>query len=194
MISRSSLSNIYKLGQYGDIENKNESDLIKISEIKNILIFQVVKYKKIEINLDNIKIDDLNLPSTLKVKSNNDTRILWMGPDNWFIISKNKKLDTEIMKVFESDKFAVTDLSHTRTILEIEGDLVHEVIKKGCPLNLENIKKNSCSNSVFHAITITLDFLSDDPKKIRLLALRSFGESLHHAITDACLEYGYKSI
>ena len=194
MISRSSLSNVHKPGLYGDIENKNENELLKISELKNILIFQVVKYKKTEINLESIKIDNLNLPNSLKVNSNNNTRILWMGPDNWFIVSTNKNLDKEIIESFESDKFAVTDLSHSRTILEIEGDLANEVIKKGCPLNLENIKKNDCSNSVFHAITITLDFISDDPKKVRLLALRSFGESLHHAITDACLEYGYKAI
>ena len=78
-------------------------------------------------------------------------------------------------------------------IIEIEGSLVREVIKKGSPLNINDLKEGDCSNSIFHAITITLDFLSDNPELIRILCLRSFGESLYHSLTDACLEFGYKS-
>jgi sarcosine oxidase subunit gamma len=36
--------------------------------------------------------------------------------------------------------------------------------------------------------------LDDNPDKVRLLALRSFGESFTHSITDASLEFGFKSI
>ena len=37
----------------------------------------------------------------------------------------------------------------------------------------------------------TLDVLDNNPNKIRLFTLRSFGESFYHSITDASLEYGY---
>ena len=56
------------------------------------------------------------------------------------------------------------------------------------------MKKNMCVNSVFNGITVTIDMIEENPEKIRLLALRSFGESLAESVTDACLEYGYKSI
>ncbi len=69
-----------------------------------------------------------------------------------------------------------------------------EVLKKGCPYNFNEMKKNMCVNSVFNGITITIDMIEENPEKIRLLALRSFGESLAESVTDACLEYGYKSI
>jgi len=36
--------------------------------------------------------------------------------------------------------------------------------------------------------------IDDKPDKVRLFALRSFGESLYHSITDASLEFGYKSL
>ena len=49
-------------------------------------------------------------------------------------------------------------------------------------------------NSVFNGITITIDMIEDNPNKIRLFALRSFGESLYDSITDASLEFGYKSL
>ena len=56
------------------------------------------------------------------------------------------------------------------------------------------LEKNISINSVFNGITITIDIIDDSPTKIRLFALRSFGESLYHSVTDACLEFGYKNI
>ena len=107
--------------------------------------------------------------------------------------SDNKNIYDTFKNDFSDKDFAITDLSHSRTIIEIEGSLVREVIKKGSPLNINDLKEGDCSNSIFHAITITLDFLSDNPELIRILCLRSFGESLYHSLTDACLEFGYKS-
>ena len=43
-------------------------------------------------------------------------------------------------------------------------------------------------------MSVTIDMLDDNPHKIRIFTLRSFGESLYHSITDSCLEFGYKSI
>ena len=122
-----------------------------------------------------------------------NTRILWMGPDNWLVVSKNKEIEKSILENLSHDDFALTDLSHSRTILELEGSLVDEVLKKGCPLNLDDLDEGRCSNSAFHAITITIDFISSNPRKVRIFALRSFGKSLYHSITDACLEFGYKA-
>ena len=51
------------------------------------------------------------------------------------------------------------------------------------------MKKDNCINSVFNGITITIDMIEDNPYKIRLFALRSFGESFYHSITDACLDW-----
>ena len=90
-----------------------------------------------------------------------------------------------------SNEFAVTDLSHSRTVLEIEGELSNEVIKKGSPLNINDLKEGNCANTVYNGITVTIDFIKDETKTVRFFALRSFGESLYESLTDACLEYGY---
>ncbi len=195
MTSTSPLQNVHKEGLYGDYENKDEKNLIKISEMKNLLIVQIVKYKKSNVSLNDIKIDELNLShETLKVTFNNETRILWIGPNNWLLTSRNKELLKDIPQTFKETDFAITDLSHSRAIIELEGENSKEVLKKGCPFNFNELTKNSCINSVFNGITITIDMKEDSPNKIRLFALRSFGESFHHSITDACLEFGYKNI
>jgi len=194
MTSVSSLANVIKKGLFGDHEEKNESDLIKISEIKNLLIVQIVQYKNSTFQIKDINIDSLKLTNEpLKVNCNNDTRILWCGPRNWLLVSKKKDLLVSLKKLFNEKDFAITDLSHSRTIIELEGKNLKEVLKKGCPYNFNELKKNMCINSIFNGITITIDMLEENPEKIRLFALRSFGESFYHSVADSTLEFGYKS-
>ena len=69
-----------------------------------------------------------------------------------------------------------------------------EVLKKGCPINLNNFKVNNCAGTVFHGITILVDFIDNNPDTYNLLTLRSFGESFYHHVTDASLEYGYVGV
>ena len=85
-------------------------------------------------------------------------------------------------------------MSHSRAIINIEGQGTKEVLKKGCPFNFNILEKNNSINSSYNGISFTVDMLNDDPEKVRLFTLRSFGESLYQSITDASLEFGYKSI
>ena len=191
----SALAYVHTTGQFGDYEGKNENDLLKISENKNLLIVQVVQYKNSTVPFQSIDIDGLKLKNEpLSVVSNNDTRFLWNGPKNWLLVSNKKELIKSILDKFKDTDFAVTDLSHSRAIIEIEGQDVKEVLKKGCPFNFDSLEKNKSINSTYNGIALTIDMLDDNPNKVRLFALRSFGESLYHSITDASLEYGFKSV
>ncbi len=193
MTSVSALNHIHRTGLFGNHENKNEENLLKISEINNLLIVQLVQYKNSTIPFENANIDSLKLKNEpLSVVSNNDTRILWNGPKNWLVISTKKELLKKISEVFAETDFAVTDLSHSRAIIQLEGQEVKEVLKKGCPFNFNILQKNNSVNSTYNGIAFTVDMLDDNPNKVRLFALRSFGESLYHSITDASLEFGFK--
>jgi len=194
MTSVSALNHIHKTGLFGNHENKNEESLLKVSEIKNLLIVQIVQYKNSTVSFENIDIDSLKLKNEpLTVACNNDTRILWNGPKNWLLVSTKKDLLKNISEIFKDTDFAVTDLSHSRAIIELEGQDAKEVLKKGCPFNFNSLDKNNSINSIYNGIAFTVDMLDNNPNKMRLFVLRSFGESLYHSITDSSLEFGYKA-
>ena len=188
----SSLNNVHILGNFGDYEGKK--DVLKIKEIKNIFICQITKYKSLSSNESKTQVDKLDLPTKLKCNFNSSTRILWMAPQNYLVISTKLNLMKDILNDFKDRDFAVTDLSHSRTVIEISGNKSKEVIKKGCPININDLKKGDCVNSVFHGVTITIDVLETNPETLRIFCLRSFGESFYHSITDSSLEFGYENL
>tara|TARA_B110000438_G_scaffold282349_1_gene309334 strand:- start:337 stop:924 length:588 start_codon:yes stop_codon:yes gene_type:complete len=195
MTAISPLQSIHKKGLFGNHHKKNEKDLINIAEIKNLNIIQIVFYKNSQIKLDSIKIENLEIPShNLQVTSNKDTRIIWNGPNTWLVVSKKEDIINSITKTCDDTNFAVTDISHSRSIIQIKGFQAKEVLKKGSPINFNNFKKNITAGSVFHGINIVIDCIDDQSNTFNLFTLRSFGESLYHHITDASLEFGYLGV
>ena len=195
MTAISPLQSIHKKGLFGDHHKKNENDLLKITELKNLNILQIVQYKNSQIEPGNVKIDDLELPlKSSKVSTNKDTRILWNAPNTWLVFSKKEDIMKIIQKNCNDENIALTDISHSRAVIQIQGFQAKEVLKKGCPINFNEFKKNNCAGSVFHGINILVDCVEENPQKFNLLTLRSFGESFYHHITDAALEFGYVGV
>ena len=195
MTAMSSLQSIHKKGLFGDHHKKNERDLLNISEVKNLTIVQIVQYKRSKVQLNSVLVDGLEFPlQSPKVSSNRETRILWNAPNTWLVISRKENIAEIIKKTCNSENFAVTDISHSRAVIQIKGLQAKEILKKGCPLNFNEFEKNNCAGSVFHGINIVVDFLDNNPDTFNLLTLRSFGESFYHHITDAALEFGYVGV
>ena len=189
------LQSIHKKGIFGDHQKKKESDLLNISEVKDLTIVQIVLYKKPKAQLNGAQVDGLEFPlQNSKVSSNKETRILWNAPNTWLVISRKKNIFETIKEKCKSENFAVTDISHSRAIIQIKGLQAKEILKKGCPLNFNEFEKNNCAGTVFHGINIVVDFIDNNPDTFNLLTLRSFGESFYHHITDAALEFGYVGV
>ena len=157
-----------------------------------MFVVQIVYYKKSTVELESVQLDNLNFPTeSSTVVNNKTTRVLWSSPRTWLVISSNSKILDIIKKNCDAENFGITDISHSRALIQIKGLNAKEVLKKGCPLNIDEFKKNKCAGSTFNGISIVLDFLDENPDTFNLIVLRSFGESFYHHITDAALEFGY---
>ena len=192
MTAISPLQSIHKKGIFGDHHKKNERDLLKISEVKDLTIVQIVQYKRSKVQLNSLRIDGLEFPlQNPKVSSNKETRIIWSAPSTWLVITRKEDIIKIIKEKCNSENFAVTDISHSRAVIQIEGMGASEILKKGCPINFNELKKNNCAGTIFQGINILVDKIHDQPEKFNVFALRSFGESFYHDVTDAALEEGY---
>jgi len=195
MTAISPLQSIHKKGLFGDHHKKDERKLLIISEEKDLTIVQIVQYKKSKVQLNSVQVDGLEFPlQNSKVSSNKETRILWNAPNTWLVISRKENIAAIIKETCNSDNFAITDISHSRAVIQIKGLQAREILKKGCPLNINEFKTNNCAGTVFHGISIVVDLIDNNPDTFNLLTLRSFGESFYHHITDAALEFGYVGV
>jgi len=189
------LQSFHKRGLFGNHHKKNESDLLKITGVKDLMIVQIVQYKRSKVEINEINIDEIKFPKeALKVNSNEKTRILWSGPKTWIVVSEKENIFEIINKKCNSQNFAVTDISQSRAVIKIKGHQSKEILKKGCPINFNEFKKNNCAGTTFHGINILVDKIDEDPETFNLFALRSFAESFYHSITDAAMEDGYVAI
>ena len=93
------LESIHKKGVFGDHHKKMKEIYLRISEVKNLTIIQVVQYKNSKIDI-RIKMDDLQFPiESSQVIKNKETRILWSGPRTWLIISSKENIMNIIKNV-----------------------------------------------------------------------------------------------
>ena len=169
MTAISPLQSIHKKGIFGDHHKKNQSDLLQISEVKDLTIIQVAQYKRSKIKIDSVLVNDLKFSAeSSKVVCNRDTRILWIAPRSWLIVSSKENITDDIKKNCSNEDFSITDISHSRAVIQISGMQAVEVLKKGCPINFNEFKINNCAGTVFNGITILVDFVDNKPEKLPL--------------------------
>ena len=83
--------------------------------------------------------------------------------------------------------------------MSVKFDLIlsetpNRTLDKSRYIQINTLNKNNSINSTYNGTAFTVDRLGENPNKVRLFALRSFGESLYHSITDASLEFGFESL
>jgi sarcosine oxidase subunit gamma len=68
-----------------------------------------------------------------------DVRILWLGPDEWWVAApdaKRTELIERLRRSFAGQHTAVTDVSESRTIITMTGPAARDVLARGISLDL----------------------------------------------------------
>jgi sarcosine oxidase subunit gamma len=86
---------------------------------------------------------ELALPQTCgEVARRGDRVVLWLGPDEWLIVSDPTVVDglPDLAAVLRAatggGHAAIVDVSANRTVLEVSGARARDVLEKGCPVDL----------------------------------------------------------
>jgi sarcosine oxidase subunit gamma len=103
--------------------------------------------------------------------TNNDTKVMWLSPNEWLIQTLNENMFKEIFKNLQStlnpENTAVTDITENRTILKISGHNVYILLAKFMVINLDQTlnKDNAVAQSLFLKVPVLLVRNNKDNEK-----------------------------
>ena len=83
-------------------------------------------------------------------------RALWLGPDEWLIVS-DSDVTGVLETVLEGEHCAIVDVSEARAVLELSGPGAPDVLASGCRLDLEALRPGSCAQTVLARAHVLLE-------------------------------------
>ena len=113
-----------------------------------------------------------------------ERRILCVGPGRWWVVEVEParvQLDTALG--------AVVDQSHGRTVIEVQGAAVRELLAKGTSIDLHPkiFPAGACAATTLAQIAVVLESRADD--RIEIHVPRSYTRALFDWLEDAALEF-----
>jgi len=128
-----------------------------------------------------------------RAAGSDEARVIWVGPGRWLVLSKGEARAAEIAAEFTVEEAAVTDLSHSRTVIRVSGARSRDVLNKGLPIDLHPraFSVDSAVQSAIHHMGV-LVHLRDTPEadEFDLYVFGGFAQSLWEFVFDAAEEYG----
>jgi sarcosine oxidase subunit gamma len=119
---------------------------------------------------------------------------LWIGPGRWFIVEPRYTALADELEKAAGGSLAITELSHSRTVLRISGARIRDVIAQGCSVDLHPsaAKAGDCfvtsvarHSAVLHVV---------DASTMDVIVYRSFGQDLAEWVLEAAAPYGYEIV
>ncbi len=190
---KSALYTDYKLGVHG-AEDKNP---ILLQERQGLNMLNLVVFDDGAVNTVLQNTVNLSLPSPSQSLSNEQSTIMWIGPNRYLIVSINLEILKTIADQLEDQYGALQDLSCARTVIRIQGEFCRQIMAKGLNLPLDQdsfVAGQVVLSSFDHHYPAIVHNLSDERETFDIYVTRSFALSFWHWLCDSSLEYGYEII
>jgi len=146
------------------------------------------------------------LGAALPVKANSslavgDAEILWLGPDEWWIVSRTDPSEAEafaqrLRDAVKDVHAAVTEVGDSRVCLRISGPKARDLLSKGTSLDLHPSVFGGlgrCAQTHLAKTIVVMHQTADDPSDgptFEIFVLRSFADYLWRWLEDAAQEFG----
>ena len=125
-----------------------------------------------------------------------DVSMLWLGPDEWLVVTPDRRIERiehALRDALDGQHAAVTDVSHSRTILGLSGPDAHAVLAKGCPLDFHPrvFGPGRCAQSRLAKCQVLIHRTSEAPA-FEIYVHRSFAQYAWTWLEDAGREFGVR--
>ena len=133
-------------------------------------------------------------PETPRAVATADATLIWSGPDQFLVLSKDGKHLIEALAPGFAGSASLSDQSHARALISISGEKARAMLAK-----LSSIDLHPSVFAVGAAAATSMDHTSvtlwrgkdrDGQAVFNLLVFATFAESLWHTILDSAAEYG----
>lgn len=161
-------------------------DALNITEYRPQIIAQIngaTEPSTLQIALSSVGFDAGQFNATQfnsgRVYRCDDATVLWNGPGMWILVCENASranMVSELNTALQDTDATVTNLSHSRTILAMQGENLLDFLYTGCPIDLDNCPADVCFSTQFGHFNIMLHL--KDSQHANMYVYRSFGQAL----------------
>lgn len=138
------------------------------------------------------KVLGTTLPRSVQdVTERGEHSVLWLGPDEWLVVSETSVdvLLPALVGGVDGAHAAVVDVSANRTTLELQGAAARAVLQKGCPVDLHPRAFGPGRAVATTLARIPLVLWQVGPDSFRLLPRSSFADYVARWLLDAAQEF-----
>ena len=134
----------------------------------------------------------------LTVARKRDVSLLWLGPDEWLVVTPDRRvarIERVLRDALEGQRAALTDVSHSRTVLMLSGPEARAVLAKGCPLDLHPrlFGPGRCAQSRLAKCQVLIHQTNATPT-FEIYVNRSFSQYAWTWLEDAAREFGVRIV
>jgi methylglutamate dehydrogenase subunit D len=173
MLRTSALANVAKTGRFG--ADKGEPG-VTLSVVHPVTIIMAVarkgKGKALRVALDNLK----------------KLEVQWAGPDQYYVYDVQF---ADLKRKLES-LASVSDQSHGRVMMRIDGPKVRAVLAKGTPVDLHEQEFPIGKSALTQMAHVSVHLTRTGADEFTLSVFRGFSESFWEWLTSQAAEVGYQ--
>lgn len=130
-------------------------------------------------------------------KSFADLTVLWLGPDEWLIVTSRgdeERVSDALRRGLANQVFSLTDVTSGYTLLTLSGPRLQETLAKGCTIDLDAREFHVGNCVQTHIGKAIVAIWHSRVGSFELVVRRSFAEYLALWLEDAAREFGFTAI
>jgi sarcosine oxidase subunit gamma len=118
---------------------------------------------------------------------------VWLQPGVWAVMTTRGPAGAlaAALRNLVGEAAAVTDQTHGRCVIGIEGALAARVLAAFIRIDLHDSAFPVGATAVTEAAHIGIALLRAAPDRYEIICMRTFAAHIWHAVTEAAAEYGY---